>query len=288
MAKEPMRYVFFGTPRVARIVLEELLDAGLSPLAVVCNPDRPHGRTKQLAPPPVKRLVIDRGLENTVRVFQPERLDEIHNELASLQADVFVVMAYSKILREETLHIPRLGTVGIHPSLLPAYRGPTPFQTALLEGATETGVALFLVDKEVDHGPVLAEVRVSIDPADTYTSLEEKLARAGAKLAAQTLPKFVAGEIKPREQDHAAATFTRKFGTADGQVAWDDVRQALSGDARYAERIHNMIRAFNPEPSVWTMKGGKRLKLLRSSLSPLGALVLEEVQWEGKKPTKYN
>ncbi len=282
-----IRYVFFGTPRFARIVLEELLAAGFTPRAVVCNPDRPQGRSHAILPPPTKQLIVEQGLVDEVKVLQPEQLGDVRDELAALEPDVFVIAAYGKIIKPDILAIPRLGTIGVHPSILPAYRGPTPFQSALLDGRTDTGVSLFLVDELMDHGPVFAEEAVTIVSEDTYLTLEEKLARVGGKLLVRSFPEFIAGELYSKEQDDTLVTATRKFTTQDGNIPWEEVEQALADNVAISRRIHNMIRAFNPAPSVWTMRDGKRLKLLKSSLSPVGSLMLEEVQWEGKKPSKY-
>lgn len=281
---EPLRYVFFGTPRFARIVLEELLAANLTPLAIVTNSDKPQGRKHVITPPLTKQLIEDQGLRATVPIFQPERLADIRDELVVLAPDVFVIAAYSKILKPDTLELPPHGTIGVHPSLLPHYRGVAPIQAALLDGLKETGVTLFKVDEAVDHGPIIGMEQVVVEPADTYLTLEEKLARAGGKLTAKLLADYMAGNVSPVEQDHNAATFTKKFFTLDAYLDWDVLDRALRGDATEAPRIYNMMRALNPEPGVWTTRDGKRMKLLKSSLSPEGALLLHEVQWEGKKP----
>ena len=128
-----MNYIFFGTPSFSARCLKILLDHGMVPAAVVCNPDRPVGRKQVVTPPPVKTIIAE--LAPTVPILQPEKLDaDFQAKLKAFNPDFFVVFAYNKILRKEVLDIPRLGTVGVHPSLLPKYRGPSPFQTALLDG----------------------------------------------------------------------------------------------------------------------------------------------------------
>jgi len=198
-----------------------------------------------------------------------------------------VVAAYNKILRQNVLSMPPHGTVGVHPSLLPRYRGVAPIQGALLDGLEETGVALFVIDEGVDHGPIIATAKTAIAPEDMYLALEEKLARAGGQLVAKHLADYVAGKITPVEQDHDAATLTKKFTIEDGYVVWEDVERAMDDNPADATRIHNKVRALTPEPGVWTIRNDKRLKLLRTSLSSEGSLVLEEVQWEGKKPGRF-
>ncbi len=202
-----IKYVFFGTPRFAAIILERLIDDGIVPEAVVCNPDEPTGRKKVLTALPVKLLT----LKNNIKVYQPKKLSEIKVELRSINADVFIVAAYNKIISEEVINIPRLKTIGVHPSLLPKYRGPSPIQTAILNGDKRTGVDLFLIDKEIDHGQVLASTECDINEKDNYKSLEKKLAELGAKLLIENLPKYIAEKIKGVEQDHSHATFTKKI-----------------------------------------------------------------------------
>jgi len=283
----PIRYVFFGTPRFARVVLEELLAANLTPVALVCNPDRPAGRKHVVTPPLTKELLHEQGLISHVPVFQPERLAEISEELAALRADIFVVAAYGKIIKSDILSLAKHGTIGVHPSLLPRYRGVAPIQQALLDGLAETGVTIFVVDEAVDHGAIIAADTVPVDASDDYKTLEEKLARVGGKLLARTLPQLFAGKLRPQEQDHTVATLTKKFATADTYVPWEAIERARTGDGSEAKRIHNMVRALNPEPGVWTKRGEKRLKLLSASLDEKGELVLGQVQWEGKRPGAY-
>jgi methionyl-tRNA formyltransferase len=140
-----MRYVFFGTPRFAEIVLRKLLDAGMPPVALVCNPDRPVGRKKIVTSPPTKTLATNN--RTPIEILQPEKLDEAFMEqLQTLRPDFFVVAAYAKIIPKAVLAIPRLGTLGVHPSLLPKYRGASPIQSVILNGERETGVTIYAMD----------------------------------------------------------------------------------------------------------------------------------------------
>src|ERR1044072_759323 len=242
-----MRYVFLGPPRFARIVLENLLDT-MPPVAVVTNPDRPAGRKQMLTPPPVKTLLQERAAD--IELLQPEKPREIAARLKQLQPDLFVVAAYGQIVSQDILAIPRLGAVGLHPSLLPRYRGPTPFQSALLGGEHTTGVTLYLMDKEVDHGPMLAAKELEIGDMD-YVRLEAALAKLGAEVALEVLPEFVVGTVVPQEQDHAQATFTRKYTNDDAFVPWAELERAMAGDdAAAAKKVALMIRALNPEPGA--------------------------------------
>ncbi len=305
-----MKFIFFGTPKFAAIVLEKIIEAGLKPTALVCNSDEPIGRKKIITAPAAKQLLLDKKIN--IPVFQPKKLSEIKTELKNINADVFIVAAYNKIISEEIINIPKFKTIGVHPSLLPAYRGPSPIQTAILNGDKKTGIDLFLIDKEVDHGPILANTECEIAENDNYETMTEKLANLGAKLIINELPKYLAEEIKPLEQNHEKATFTKKFLTKDGFVELpvyltdchsresgnpESEKTWIPGQARNdkaekasAELIFNKIRALNPDPGVFTLvntkNGQKRLKLLEAALND-GKLELLRVQPEGKKPMSY-
>jgi methionyl-tRNA formyltransferase len=280
-----MKYIFFGTPKFASIILEELIKAGLTPEALVCNPDEPIGRKKIMTSPDTKSLILDKKIN--IPVFQPKKLSEIKNELKNIGADIFIVAAYNKIISEEIINIPKFKTIGIHPSLLPNYRGPSPIQTAILKGDKKTGVDLFLIDKEIDHGPILASTECEISEKDSYETLEKKLAELGAKLLIENLNKYLSGELKAKEQDHSKATFTKKFSTEDGHVDLDKDLPLL---------IINKIRAISHDPGVFTFintknehpseQTGKRLKLLEAKLKD-DKLELLKVQPEGKKPMPF-
>ncbi|MDE2001007.1 MAG: hypothetical protein KGI60_00385 [Patescibacteria group bacterium] len=243
------RYIFFGgrESAFAQIILDSLIAAGMPPVEAVRDAKKP--------------------------------LDLDH--LRSLNADFFVVAAFGKILKKDLLIIPPRGTIGIHPSLLPRYRGASPVQSVLLHDENETGTALFLIDEKVDNGPVLAEKKLAITDQDTYVSLIEKLARLSADLLIATMPAWLDDSLTAVPQDESKATFTRKFVTADAEVD-------LAGDPRSAWL---KIRALNPEPGAFTvlhLKNGKdlRLKLLEADLAD-GRLDLKKVQPEGKKPMTY-
>ncbi len=273
-----MKFVFFGSFRVSADILEGMIKGGLKPALVVCSPDRPAGRKKILTPPAVKQMLEKNGW--SIEIAQPEKPTEITEQLKALNADVFVVMGYPHIIPQSIIEIPRLGTIGVHPSLLPKYRGSSPMQSALLNGETETGVTLYVIDQKVDHGPVITQRTHQIAHGVTNEMLEKDLAKVAAEMLVETLPKFVAGKLTPQEQDHTQATFTKKFTTADAQVD-------MEKDS--PEIIFNKIRAFTPEPGVWTMDfpgyEGKRVKLLAARLEN-EKLTVTEIHSDGKKPIK--
>ncbi len=274
-----MRYIFFGSYEFACIVLERLIASQNKPLAVVCNPDRPIGRKKNLTSPPVKNI----AQENAIPIFQPERLEEIKDQLKEMDPQIAVIAAYAKIVSKSVLEIPRLGTFGIHPSLLPRYRGATPIQTAILNGDHETGATLFKVDEKVDHGPILSSKKIEIEERDTYRSLENKLALYGAELFERLLKN--PDDLKNlTSQNETEATYTQKFKTSDGFVLHEDIEKAQRENANLALEISRKVRALGHEPGIWTLRNEKRVKLLEVTLSLSGFLSIKKIQKEGKKP----
>ncbi len=281
------KYVFFGTPEFAKIILRKLVDAGMLPTALVCNPDRPVGRKKIVTPPPTKLLAQKYG----IKVWQPEKLNglKIGNwKLEIGEADFAIVAAYAKIIPKEIINIFPRGMIGVHPSLLPKYRGSTPIQAAILNGEEETGVTLYLLDEKADHGPIVSSVKRQVSSNDTYEILLKKLAELGGDLLAETIPKFLAGEITPKPQNDTEATYTKKFATDDAFVGENELNEATtSGNLEKALAIDRKIRALNPEPGVFTLsqsKGGpKRVKLLEAEIQN-GKLILKKIQEEGGRP----
>ncbi len=273
-----MRYIFFGSPEFAKEVLATLIEANLPPVALVCNPDKPVGRKKVITAPDTKQYILDSKLP--IEIFQPKRVLEIEEELISLKPDFYIIAAYGQIIPKKILSLPPLGALGVHPSLLPKYRGASPIQSALLEGESETGTTIFLVDEKVDHGPIIVREAMPIEIDETYLTLEKKLARLGGELLIRTLPNFVQGGILAAVQNEEDATLTQKFETPDAEI--DFVKDnALS--------VYRKIQALNPEPGAYTMNfpghEGKRVKLLAAKLAD-GKVVPTLIQVEGKKPQK--
>lgn len=272
-----MKYVFFGSPEFASIFLTRVIEAGLPPVAVICNPDRPVGRKKIITAPPVKVLAA----QHNIPVLQPANKTELaaqSSQIKALGADLFVVAAYANIIPDSILKLAPKGVIGIHPSLLPKYRGATPIQSALLAGETKTGTSLYQMDALVDHGPVITQAELTIEQTETYLTLEAKLARLGADLFTATVADYAAGTIKPTEQNHDAATLTKKFETNDAEVD-------LAKDKPFS--VYRKIQALNPEPGVYTFSfpghEGKRVKLLAANYAG-ETLRITRIQPDGKKP----
>ncbi len=274
------KFTFFGTPKFAALVLEKLIASGFTPALVICNPDRPTGRKKIVTPPPVKILAEKQGIP----VLQPETLTNYQLPITAYQPSFAVVASYSKILPKKTIGNFPLGAIGVHPSLLPKYRGASPIQTVILNNEAETGVTLFLMDEKVDHGPVITQKKTEIGASETYLELHDRLATLAGKLLVKVLPEFLKERVKLQEQNHAEATMTKKFKTEDGFVTPELLKQAQEG-GKIAKEVFNEIRALNPEPGTFTIDKGKRKKLIEAEITSEGKLKLKEVQIEGKKPS---
>jgi methionyl-tRNA formyltransferase len=214
----PLRLVFLGSDPIALPLLDWLAGEGSAFAQVVgifTQPDRPAGRGQKIEANAIKRWALARGLA----VLQPEKLGETDRAgLAALQADVALVMAYGHLLRDDFIATPRLGTLNLHASLLPKYRGASPIQTAIASGEPETGVTLMRIVRKLDAGPVADAERVDIGPRDTAAEVEAKLAAACVPLLARTLPRLAQGELAFAEQDHAAATYCRRLKKDDGAL----------------------------------------------------------------------
>ncbi|MBI2055146.1 MAG: methionyl-tRNA formyltransferase, partial [Candidatus Sungbacteria bacterium] len=226
------RIVFWGTPEFSVPALSEVLNAGMEVVAVVTNPPRPVGRAQILSPTPVKEFALNHG----IKIFQPETLrdPEFVRMLRDLDSDLFLVAAYGKIIPDEILGIPRHGALNIHPSLLPKYRGASPIESAILAGEKETGVTIMLMDKEMDHGPILTQARLRIEDRDTGQTLSKRLAKLGAECAKNAIPAWLQGSLEPAPQDHAFATYTKILKKEDGKLTWD----------KTAEELERQIRAY--------------------------------------------
>ena len=224
---EPLNIVFFGSDPIALPLLEWLAGEGASVgrvTAVFTQPDRPVGRGQKITANGIKTWALARGLP----VHQPEKLTEdVRLQLAALSADVGLIMAYGHILKQVFIDTPRLGTLNLHTSLLPKYRGASPIQTAVANGERETGVSLMRIVKQLDAGPVADAERVAIGAHDTALEIEVKLSAACVSLLARALPKFSTGELTFIEQDHAAATFCRKLVKEDGVLNFDESAATL-------------------------------------------------------------
>ena len=255
MLRGRMRAVFMGTPEYVIPVIDVLSSLDAHVVAVYTQPDKPSGRGRTYEPLPIKSY----ALEREIQVFQPASLRraEAQEQLESLRPDVMVVAAYGKILPSEVLSIPPYGCVNVHPSLLPKYRGPSPVATAIMDGETQSGTTLILLDEGMDSGPILASRALAIPAEATSEILTGMLFHLGADLLRENLPAWLKGEVRPRPQDNSEATVTRKLERKDGEAQWE----------MSAKELDRRLRAFTPWPGLFTRWKGKTLKIL--SAAPL-------------------
>jgi len=290
------KIVFIGTPNFADIILKELIENNLEPSLVITNKDKPKGRKGTISSPPVK-LTAEK---NKIPILQPEKITEAKKDIEKIHPDIIILAAYGQIIPEQILNIPKYGTLNVHPSLLPKYRGASPIQSAILKGESETGVTIILANKELDKGPVVSSLIFKIqNPRITNKELEEQLASFGANLLINTIPKWIKGDIKPREQDESKKTYTQILKKEDGRIDW----------TKNANQIEKKVRAFNPWPTTYckaknqTMKIWKAFVTKQTETSPKGPpgkvylatnnnlavqcgkdyLTIEELQFEGKR-----
>ena len=243
-----MKILFFGTSEFAIPALKKLHESEYEIAGVITRPDKRAGRKQELSPTPVKEAALALGL----KVYQPDEMD-----LEIPAADVFVVASYGKIIPAEIINLPKHGSLNIHPSLLPKYRGPSPIQTAILSGDRETGVTIIKLDREMDHGPLLAQRRIkNYELRIKYKQLHDLLAETGADLLMEILTKYLNGEIKLLPQDDTRATFTKIITKNDARIDW----------RKSAEEIDRLVRAYGGWPVAWTRLGAKRLKIYEADV----------------------
>ncbi len=254
MKKKNYKIIFFGTPNFAQPSLEKLINSGYLVIAVVTQPDKKIGRKQKEIYSPVKEL----ALKLNIPVFQPEKISDPNciQKIEDLNPDLIVVAAYGQILPKEILEIPKYGCINIHASLLPKYRGASPIQAAILNGDKETGVTIILMDEKMDRGEIVQSAKCKVQKDVTFSELHDELARMGAELLIETLPKWFSGQIKPKTQDESNATYTKILKKEDGQINWN----------KSAEVIERQIRAFMPWPGSFCFWNNKRLKIVKAKV----------------------
>jgi methionyl-tRNA formyltransferase len=279
-----LNFVFLGTPDVASKTLDILKSNGYLPSLIITSPDKPQGRKMTITPTPVKLWAI----ENKIPYLEPEKInDEFINKLseqkalpmASLQEglwQLFIVVAYGKILPENFIKIPELGTINIHYSLLPKYRGASPVESSLLCGEIETGVSIQQMEFKLDSGPILAEERINIDINDTKDTLKNKLIKIGGDLLCKILPNIIDKTIEGIRQNENEATFCKKIKKEYGEI---------DPNANATENW-NKYRAYFGWPGVFFFKDGKRIKITKAKYEN-NSFTIERVIPEGKKEIDY-
>lgn len=288
-----------GTSALAEVVLESLLEEKYNIAAVFTQPDKKAGRKKELKISPVKNLAKN----HRIPLLQPGGFDkDLISEIKKLKPDLIIVAAYGKILPKEILEIPGFGSLNVHASLLPKFRGPSPIQNTLMAGEKETGATIMLMDEGIDTGDVLNKKTTEISQEDTLSTLSLNLARLGSALLLETIPLWIEGRIKSKKQKESQATLCQLIERDDGRIFWDEK----------AEVIYNKYRALSPWPGIfcfWENSDSlERIKFHKVSLqrkdseteyrlgevfqsgdeigvkSSEGIIIIDEIQLEGKKP----
>jgi len=288
--------IFLGTPEFAIPALEKLLQNNFTPTLVITQPDKPIGRHQQLAMPPVKEL----ALANNLEVAQPRDKKELKEVFQKYKPDICILVAYGMIIPNSIINQPKYGFLNLHPSLLPKYRGPSPMQTAILNGDKKTGVSIIKLNNEVDAGDIVFQKEYKLNQTETADILHDDLAKMGAEMIVEILPDYLENNIEVQRQNHELATFTNIIKRSDGRIDW----------LKSAIQIERQFRAFFPWPGIFSQIDKKRFKivnlgLLKGGFEPdltpgqvfltpnqglgikcgKGAVELKEVQIEGKNKT---
>lgn len=269
-------FAYFGTPEFAAIVLGELAQKGLLPSLIITAPDKPKGRKLLITP---SEVAVWADAHN-IPALKPQKLSnpEFIEKLTAAACDLFVVAAYGKIIPKTVLDTPKHGTLNVHPSLLPLFRGPSPIESAILSDQDHTGVSIMLLDEEMDHGPIVAQrERIIKDWPPKGSVLTEDLAHFGGTLLAEIIPEWIAG-MKATPQDHARATYTKKFTKED----------ALIDLAQDPYQNFKKIRAFDGSAYFITPRNGKQIRVrIADAQYKNDALIITRVIPEGKKAMPY-
>lgn len=269
-------FVFWGTPDVASETLEILKQNGFLPCLIITSLDKKSGRGLQIHSSPVATFAE----KNNIPCLKPTSFDEEFTlKLSTFNFQLFVVVAYGKIIPKEILEIPKLGSINVHYSLLPKYRGASPVESAILNGDDETGVSIQQMVYEMDAGPILTEERTSIEDSETAPELRKRLIQLGGNLLARVLPDIFENKITPIPQDEKLATHCKKIKKEDGLIY-------LGGDANKNLQNYNKFRAYATWPRTYFFNGDKRIIITKAKLEN-NEFIIEKVIPEGGKETDY-
>jgi methionyl-tRNA formyltransferase len=275
MNDQAINIACFGTPDLCLPYLDALEEFGILPGIVITNPDRPQGRKhSELVPTAPKAWATERNIQ----VFQPEKLDDAaYEKMTEQKWDLFIVIAYGKIIPQRFIDIPAHGTLNVHYSLLPRWRGATPTEAAILAGDQETGVTIQQMRFKLDSGPSVAQARIMLDGDETTLQLREVLTEIGAEVLIETLPSYLNGDITPAEQDESQVTTCTLTQKSDGEITLD----------MSAEELWRKYRTYTPWPGLFFFdEDGKRVKITQADYDD-GEFIIEKVVPEGKKEIEY-
>ena len=291
MKKDNLNFIFWGTPDVASETLEILKENGYMPSLIITAPDKPQGRKMIITPPSVKVWAI----ENNIPYLQPEELtggkrsDLFEFLRSNLKEpgenfrgkqnipDFFLVVAYGKIIPEDIINLPKLGSINIHYSLLPKYRGASPVESAILNGETETGITIQKIEYKMDTGPIMVQEKVKINPEEKASELRKRLIKIGGELLVKILPDFIDGKIKLIPQDNNEATYCKKIKKEDGLI---DLGAELPSE------LYNKFRAYASWPRIFFFQNKKRV-IITDAILENGNFIIKKVIPEGEKETNY-
>lgn len=289
--------IFAGTPEISANILDSLVKSKFPIIACLTQPDRPKGRGRKITASPVKQT----ALKHNIPILQPDNLKnlQIQSQIADLNPDAIIVMAYGLIFPEEILNIPKYGCINIHASILPRWRGAAPIQHSILANDQQTGITIMKMDNGLDTGDIIATYPIDIEEKITAGLLLQKLDKLGQEAIVDILPKISAHKIKPAAQKNELATYAPKLNKTDAKINWDE-------SAEYIERL---IRAYNPWPVAFTNLGEETVKILESEviknhpayikepgqivkiddqgiqvITGHGVLQIQRLQFPGKKP----
>ena len=274
-----IKIAFIGTSYFAVPILNNLIKKGFNVVCVLTQPDKPKGRGKKLSISPVK----EEALKNNLKIFQPASKNDIFSILKDEQVDLAVIASYGMILNKDVTD--NYLCLNIHPSVLPKYRGPSPIQTTLLNGDTETGITLMVTEEKLDAGDIIVQEKIKIEENDNSEGLTKKLAELGGVAAYKFIDKIKSEKIVKeniinrfgKKQNEAEATYTKKIQKEDGLIDW----------GKTSKDIHNLVRAMYPWPGAYTVVDGKRIKIIKTNIDKEEKLELIIVQPEGKKEMRY-
>lgn len=292
--------IYFGTEQFAAEILTALINCGKFKIKlVVTQPDRPTGRQQIIQKSPVKQVAEKYNID----IAQPANKEELEkvmsNKIFSKPSEIEnlklnIICQYGLIIPANIIDAPKMGSLNIHPSLLPKYRGASPIQSAIINGESKTGVTIMVMDEKMDHGNILAQQELPIMPNDTFPTLHDKLLEIAKSLIVETAQKWIKQSITSIAQNHDNATFCKMLTRENGHIDWN----------KSAQEIYNLYRGLQPWPGIWTTANGQRIKLLKIALSkktskigevcfednkmfvgtPSGSIEIIELQPEGKNP----
>lgn len=293
-----MKIIFVGTSEFGAIILEKLAPSTNKPFLVISAPDKAVGRKQVITPPPVAAM----AKKHKIPVVQPERIKDFADEIKKLEPDLIILASYGQIIPENILLAPKYGSINVHPSLLPLLRGPSPIQSAILNGDKKTGVTIMKMTAELDAGPILLQKEIEMTGREDFRELHDKLAELGAELLNEAIFKIFSGKISLQPQDDSKASYTRILKKEDGKIDWQKPAQVLE----------RQVRAFSVWPGSYTIFNdgtrSRKIKILEARVYkspdenkyPIGKvlivpqneigvqcgkdfLVVKRLQMEGKK-----